>query len=373
MGLYDQIRILQHKETLEAIEAGKGLSRGPIHVRIEPTEVCNFKCSFCYWHDDERRATLPFFDFTGTRRSQLDRMLTLIDELADLGTKAISFTGAGEPLLFVGMDDVLRAIRERKMYFGITSNLAMPISDTLVKELVHAAWIRWSVNAGTVDTYVKVNNPKGANPATVFARAQENVRRLVKARVQEEHPPDINASYVVYATNQHDALAASRLARDLGVDSISFRPDTPFDRQLTPNEYSKDMLRDVQNAKEELETDRFKVYINEDRQEDVLKLGDPKLVCFYANHTTYIAANGDVYPCCYTRENSGYVMGNILKQSFKEFWFSKQRQQVYKTLIFDSCPACPHGRTNQALKELYQGNRTAAAAHISVKEVDYFV
>ncbi len=373
MGLYDNIRILEHKDTLEAIRDGKGLDCGPIHARIEPTEVCNFKCSFCYWHDDKRRETLPFFDFTGKRRLNLERLLRLVDELAEMGTKAISFTGAGEPLLFPSMDQVLMRIHAKGLYFGITSNMAMPMSDALIDALARAKWVRWSMNAGTMEIYVGVNNPREADGSKVFDRVQENVRGLNKARKQQKQPTAFNASYVVYESNRHDILPAARLAKALGADSISFRPDTPFERQMSPNKYDEEVAEDIQKARDTFETEHFRVYVNEDRSEDVQKLGDPELVCFYSNHTTYIAANGDVYPCCYTRHDAGYAMGNILEQSFKEFWFSEQRKQNYKKLVFDTCPSCPYGGTNEALQALYQGAKKASEINISVKEKDFFV
>jgi radical SAM protein with 4Fe4S-binding SPASM domain len=142
---------------------------------------------------------------------------------------------------------------------------------------------------------------------------------------------------------------------------------------MSPNKYSEEVARDIRKAREKFETERFKVYMNEDRSKDVQKLGDPELVCFYSNHTTYIAANGDVYPCCYTRHDVGYTMGNILEQSFKEFWFSEKRRQDHKKLVFDTCPACPYGSTNQVLKALYKGTAKAAEVYVPVEERDFFV
>lgn len=373
MGVYDGIKLLQHRKTLEMIESGRGTDCIPLHVHIEPTEACNFRCVFCHWHDDNRRATIPHFDFTGKRHLDLNRLLTLIDELAELGTRAISFTGAGDPLVYQGMEQVLRAIRERGMYSAVTSNMAMRMSDTLIKELAKAKWVRWSMNAGTPEIYVKTHNPREANGSKAFERVQENARRLNNARKNEEHPTDFNASYVVSTVNQHDILPAAHLASALELDNISFRPDTPFERQMSPNKYSREVERDFYKAQKELETEQFKVYMSVERLEDVQKSGNPELVCFYSNHTTYIAANGDVYPCCYTRYHSGYVMGNILEQDLKEFWFSERRRQNYKKVFYDTCPPCPYGLTNQVLGELYKGRKSAKELHVSVKEKDFFI
>lgn len=373
MGFYDDILILQHKEELEKIEAGREGDCIPIHVRIEPTELCNFKCDFCWWHNDENRKHLSDFRFTGKKIFDRQRLLDLIHELSDLGARALSFTGAGDPLMYPHMAQVLNSAHELGFVFGITSNMAMPMNDELVKALAKASWLRWSMNAGTIDTYLAIGNPKGRKPEGVFTRVQENIRRVNRARKDEAVPPDLNVSYVVSDINQKDIIEAARLVKALGVDSIAFRPDTPIKRREKLNFYPKHVVSEIEKARKELDTEGFHVYMNVVRQEDTQKYGDPDLICFYSNHTTHVDASGDVYPCCYTRYDSRYVIGNIMDQSFSDFWFGPERRAFYKKLYQDSCPSCGYGRFNRALKPLYSGEAKVRDILVKVDQRNYFI
>lgn len=354
MGLYNEIRLLQHRDTLESIAAGRGLDCWPIHVRIEPIENCNFRCHFCCWYGDAEIRP-PNVDLKTNRKIPLDRFLRLTDELIDGGTRAFSFTGAGDPLVYIDLDQVMNRIVERGAVFGISSNLAMKINDSTARALAGASWVRWSMNGGTEEIYLRTNNPRGSNGHEVFVRVQDNVRRIDALRRARAPRPDFNASFVVSTKNHEDVYAAAVLARDLGLDSINFRPDTPMIRSEAPLGYGPDVEQQIVRAQKELEGESFRVHVNEDRLEDVRKLGDPRLVCFYANHTTYIAANGDVYPCCYTRYDKTYSMGSILDRPFRAFWEDPKRREYYKRLVFDACPSCPYGKTNQVLRDLYEG------------------
>lgn len=373
MGIYDDVRILQHKEELEKVEAGQGEDCIPIHVRLEPTEACNFRCSFCWWHNENNRKSLANFKFSGKRHLETTRIVNLIDELADLGTRALSFTGAGEPLLHPHMADVLNKTIERKLVFGITSNMAVPMKAGLIEALAHASWIRWSLNSGTLETFSKVANPKERNPERAFNRMQENIRRIIRFRSRLDKPSDVNASFVISTNNEDDIFAAALMARNLGMDSIGFRPDTPLERQERPNIYSKKAIQHMTRAQTELGSDSFQVYINEVRQADAQKFDDPQQLCFFSNHTTYIDARGDVYPCCYTRYDSRYVIGNIMDQNFKDFWLHPDRRAFYKKLYQNACPSCGYGRFNQILKPLYVGEAKVSELLVKVDHRNYFI
>ena len=376
MSLYEGIRILEHRDLLAAIAAGRGLDEPPLHVRIEPTEACNFRCGFCWWHGAGRTGQVRAagaLDFEGRRRLGVERLVGLVDELAELGTRAASFTGAGDPLVFAGIERVLARVHDRGLALGMTSNLAMKLSDAAIDHLASARWLRWSMNAGSEDVYVAVNRPRGGDPHGAYATARENVARIVAARRRREGATAFHASYVVFDANERDVLEAARVACELGLDGISFRPDTPFERQDRPLAFSAAVERLVAAAAAECDGPEFRVHAETGRREDVAKSGDPSLVCFYANHTTYVAATGDVYPCCYTRVDARYAIGNVLARPFAELWTSEARRRAYRGLSFDRCPSCPYGPTNVALRRLYEGAATPDELHRPAAEPTPFI
>ena len=369
MGLYDQIHLLQHKKTVEAILKNEGVVSPPIHVRMEPTESCNFRCRFCIWHDKERHKSIESqVDMTGKRQLDKQRMIDLIDELADMGTLAISFTGTGDPLVYPHMAEILKKIHDRGLQSGVTSNMAMKLKDETIEQLAKCQWVRWSMNSGSQSVFEQIHQPRGSKQTDIYQRCLNNINRLLDVLVDRSK---LNASYVVHESNQDGTYDAIKLASKLGVSSIAFRPDTPFDRVDESLSYSTEVYNSILKGKDMFESSEFKVFVNEDRLEDVSKYGDPELVCYYANHSTYIAANGDVYPCCYTRYDKKYSMGNILDKSFSEFWHSEHRKEFYKQLHYDKCPSCPHGKTNKALQLLYKGEKQHISTIDSSRPVNF--
>jgi len=340
-NMWDQLKILKHQDVIKSIYSYNSI---PIHVEIEPTEICNNRCIFCHWHGKERKGNLSNFDFTGHRSLPLKRFLSLIEELKKIGTVAISFTGVGDPLMYKGIEKIFDKIINSNMEFAVTSNFNMKLSDSIIKLLKNASWLRWSANAGSKDMYQKIHNPQGGLD---FLDTLANIKRLLSGKRKAK----INASYVICENNQDGIIKATKIVKDLGIDSISFRPDSSFKRSVKGLEYNKDMIQTLEEAKK-LKKAGFEVFANYDRLKE-FKKNKEDLYCYYSNHSVYIAANGDVYPCCMTRYDKKYSFGNILDKTFKEFWNSEQRKQNYKKINNRFCPPCRHTQDNCVLKLLY--------------------
>ncbi len=83
MSFYKFDKILANKNLNQLNHNGY---RKLIHVRIEPTEVCNFSCKFCVTQDAERIKTIQKEGYNGNNRKfNKERLLNLLDELKTVG------------------------------------------------------------------------------------------------------------------------------------------------------------------------------------------------------------------------------------------------------------------------------------------------
>ena len=370
MSFYKFNKILSHQNLNETNSNG---FRKLIHVRIEPTELCNYSCKFCVTHDPERLKSITKDGYDGrNRRFDLERLSTLLDELKEVGVKAISFVAVGDPLMFPNINKVLKKALDLQFDLGLTSNFGMKLKDETIENLSKFSWLRWSMNGGSKEVYLKTNNPKGKNSSDAYENAKKNISRIVNLKKREKRKVLVNASYVVSEWNYHDVENAAKLGQELQINNLFFRPD------MEPMENRKETPLDILSKNKELlnksmlyQNEEFKVNIEKDRENDVLKVDDDKLVCFYSNHSIYIAANGDVYPCCYTRINPKFVIGNIADQNFKDFWKKEENCSKYKELTLNTCPSCPYNDINKSLERVYNHNENFALD--DTNKIDNFV
>lgn len=333
--MWQQLKILKHADTISSV-IGDDISL-PIHVEIEPAELCNHRCIFCNWYDKSRKELYPNMDFTGNRLFPIERLLTLIDELADIGTKAISFTGAGDPLMHPDIYEVFKRVVKNGMEYAVTSNLNMGISSENIDILNKASWIRCSMNASRNPTYKRIHKAKSSINTTI-----ENIKSITSP---------VNISFVITEGNKTEIEEVAGLSKYIGAKSISFRPDTILIRNDEHKSYDDYIITKLEKAKR-YEDETFKVYQNMDRLDERKPIVDD-LLCYYSNHSIYIAVNGDVYPCCMTRCDKKFVIGNISDTDFVDFWYSKDRVDNYRKLDMRYCPPCRHEYDNRVLSLLY--------------------
>lgn len=102
-----------HQEAMGKLRDGKGM---PIVSHIMPTDVCNFRCSFC---------SVQYREGDALTMSQIDNYL---DQLCELGLKAVIISGGGNPILYkcpltkTDFNGLIDSIHARGLQIGVISN-----------------------------------------------------------------------------------------------------------------------------------------------------------------------------------------------------------------------------------------------------------
>lgn len=217
------------------------------------------------------------------------------------------------------------------------------------------------MNAAEPDTYAKIHAPVEGDRELVFDRLKDNIRRLTAARTASGSDVRINASFVVSEHNSNEVLKAGQQAEKLGFDSISYRPDDPSIQGSKPLPFSCSVKKQLA-ALESLQSEKFRISA-QDSYGCRVHEETGGVTCRYAAHTAYIAATGEVYPCCYTRYDKRFIIGTILDMDFRDFWWSRQHQDNLGAIQIGNCPECPYDETNIRLNSFspeVKGTRPAA-------------
>lgn len=122
-------KILRNPDLIREIMSTRKIP--PIHVQFIPTNRCNLKCTFCSCSAVDRKTELPF-----------DVAEKIIEKLAKLGTKSVTITGGGEPLLYPRIGHLISTFYNAGIQIGFVTNgtLLSPKLDFLK----YVTWCRIS-------------------------------------------------------------------------------------------------------------------------------------------------------------------------------------------------------------------------------------
>ena len=83
----------------------------PIHIQILPTNKCNMNCSFCSCSSRDKDLEI---DISLAKK--------IIDKCKKAGTKAVTITGGGEPLMYPYFAELLDYFHMNSIKIGLVTN-----------------------------------------------------------------------------------------------------------------------------------------------------------------------------------------------------------------------------------------------------------
>ncbi len=286
---------------LRLIAHGALSTRHPIMAHIIPIRRCNLSCSYCNEYDDVSKPV------------PTDVVISRINKLADLGTSIITLSG-GEPLLHPDLDDIIAAMRRRRVMAGMITN-----GYLLVPERVQRL-----NRAGLDHLQISIDN---VMPDDVSKKSLKVLDK--KLEILAEHADfHVNINSVVGGGihNPDDALVVGRRAIELGFSAtVGIIHDG--DGQLRP---LSDRERAVYHEMKALENRNF-AQLN--YFQDAIAQGKPNdWRCRAGARYMYICEDGLVHYCSQQRGYPGTPLEQYTAADIRREYLSEKPCAPYCTV-----------------------------------------
>lgn len=311
----------------------------PVRVDIDVTQACNARCSFCFSRPYQR---------SGYRGKWIgkEQLNQVIGELGKNGTKTIRFCGGGDPLVHPEIMDLLPIVNANGMRLCVISSLDLMNDRTSEAIFEHVDHLRWSVNAASDDTRIAIHRPgQGANLLSEsFKKIGSLIRRSV-GQLSGKRRPMIWATFLVLPENVNEMFSAAKHLKEIGVDSISFRPVYHGYGKGWTEDQLKTLRTQTEKVKALDERPGFCVFVPKRQLRDAAALNpnDYFHQCISRRLRTVLEAtsSGLAYQSCGMYRGSGAKQGLVLtrEQSFEEFWQHTTVQNVPRHAP-EECSVC---------------------------------
>ncbi len=307
---------------------------GPILGTLIVTYRCNYNCVMCDMPSIGQGQSHGREEELNT-----EEMMGMIDQLSDLGTLGIGFTG-GEPLLRNDLMKLLQHARETGMLTHLNTNGSL-LDGSVIKELVALGVdsLNISLDGASARTHDRIRGVPGAWEAAISAAGE-----VIRIR-GEGKKPRLKMVMVVDRANMEEVPAMVDLAVDLGVECIEFIPVQPFkefcSRQSVAG--SDGFAKSVGSAlREAVKRARGRLSIeNSPRMMSLFSpafRGDPSPVkCFAGYNSLAVDCYGQVFPCL-PWVNWSRPAGRIRERSLNELWRSEDYAEVRRKV--HECREC---------------------------------
>ncbi len=263
----------------------------PVHVSIEPTNICNLRCPVCETGD----GTL------GRRggHMEIDAFRHVVDSMED-HLNVLYFYFMGEPFLVKNAYEMVEHASSKNIWVDTCTNGEFVDAKNLIDSGIGR--VSFQIGGMTQETHetYRVRGNLDRSLANLEACIEEK-RRRPDARTQ------LKVGFIVMHHNEHEVDQFIRYAEDIGVDGYEV---------VCP------CARNMEQANQFLTKDpNYWIYDRDSYDRGILRPTDlSDHYCEWLYFTTTIQVNGDVVPCC--RDPRGnYVLGNVFEQDFvEEIW-----------------------------------------------------
>jgi MoaA/NifB/PqqE/SkfB family radical SAM enzyme len=267
-----------------------------------------------------------------------------------LGTRTIRYCGGGECLNHPNIKELLPLPHKYGMRSAIITN-----GDLIDEELAYLIYenvdhLRWSVNASSDETRRRIHRPKpGSNQLSKTLELIKTIGMTRHSRFPYQRRPIIGATFLVLPDNVHEIISAGKILKDVGVDSVSFRPVYQGLGGHWPSEMLAKLDQIFAEVKMLAEPPRFLVFTPKRKIKDAANLApsDYFSSCLSSRLRTVFEATKDglLLQRCGMDRGKGKKQGLVFESNygFSHIWDSIRNYQPV------DCPSCIDVSMNKTL------------------------
>lgn len=323
-------KIFEHHNWLK--EYLNGRQTYPICIEIDPSNRCPLRCEHCCWGD-----------MRSEHKEEIEgsRLLSLVGEIAALGTKAIIWTGGGDPLAnrntHLAIAQASKVGIESAMF---TNGILLNPENTEV--LSHNLnWIRFNMAGDNPRSYSAVHRVS----ETFFHTACSNIQYFCE---QSAGRVDTSIGTAINESNFEGLKKLPYLAQSLGVDNFQAK----LDFNMTGSEeyirwWNEVVVPYFTQVKSELHG-KVRVFT------DPVIRTTSVVNCHAHRIITAITADGRVAFCKMRRDQENTSIGDIYQNTLKDIFDGIRHTMLSNSIHPNTCPIlknfCPYRTTNEAVE-----------------------
>ena len=327
-SIYSNLKFMHYTDHIAALRERRVVA--PVHIRIKPINRCNHNCWYCAYRvrNLQLGEEIDYKD-----RIPEDKMNEIVDDLIEMGVKAVTFSGGGEPLLYKPLPEVVKRLVEggvRVATLTNGSNLKGKAADAFAK---YGTWVRVSTDAWDAASFAK---SRGVGEGE-FARLLKNLKDF-SARGSK---CVLGVSFIVDKNNCGHLYDACLLLKNAGVSHVKFSGVVVSNSGEENNKYHagiREIVTGQIERAQELEDDHFSI-INHYHELDE-RFQKNYNICPYLMFLTVIGADCTVYTCQDKAFTQSGTLGSIKDRRFRDFWFSGENRQ--RLFGLDPSKECAH-------------------------------
>lgn len=314
MKLYTPLKMFHFQEKLDSLPEDNPEIKPPLHIRLKPSNVCNHRCGYCAYRAEGLQLGQ---DMNLKDMIPGEKLLELVEDFSELGVKAVTFSGGGEPFCHPHLAETARALADANISFASLTNGSRLVGEVAEVFAEKAVWLRVSMDGYDAESYARYRNVDEDE----FAKVLSNIESFQKLGGE----CFLGVSYIVDQGNADHVYAMTRRLKETGVNSVKISPCITANSGAEVNAYHHPIFDTVKEQAEravaELQDDGFEVFDSYHLQME--SFAKEYTWCPYQQVLPVIGADMNVYTCqdkAYNLEDG--LIGSIREQRFKDFWMA---------------------------------------------------